>query len=476
MKNLYFLLFPFFIFGQTQIGNSINGLSTETGFGIKTAISADGMVVAATTYKYVDSGIDNFFHVYVYQNISGTWTQIGNSIDGDLSDDIATANVSLSSDGSIVAIGIPYSNSYGVDSGNTKVYQNISGVWTQIGADIVGEAPGDESGRSISLSSDGSVIAIGAPYNDGFGIDSGHVRVYKNIAGTWIQIGTDLNGSATNHRFGISVSLSSEGTILAVGAPSFNQVNIYKNISGVWTLIGNPINGINTQSAGVFNVSLSSDGNTVGVSSPYGGNSEQGEAFVYQNISGVWTQIGATLLGQVSLTNFGTSISLSSDGSILAVGTTRVGNDVGQTRIYKNISGVWLQAGADINGEEVFNLSSSGLSLSADTTTIAVGEPGFLNGGARTGRVKVYDVSFLLKTDSFVLDNFSIYPNPVSGILNINLNESLELQKINIYSSIGALLKTETTTCFKVNELATGTYFVEVITNKGKATKSFIVN
>ena len=35
------------------------------------------------------------------------------------------------------------------------------------------------SGYSVSLSSDGSIVAIGAKYNDGNGDYSGHVRVYK---------------------------------------------------------------------------------------------------------------------------------------------------------------------------------------------------------------------------------------------------------------------------------------------------------
>ena len=45
------------------------------------------------------------------------------------------------------------------------VYQNKDGLWTQIGQDIYGEAEYDYSGESVSLSSDGYIVAIGAPYN-----------------------------------------------------------------------------------------------------------------------------------------------------------------------------------------------------------------------------------------------------------------------------------------------------------------------
>ncbi|CAK0897704.1 unnamed protein product [Prorocentrum cordatum] len=46
--------------------------------------------------------------------------------------------------------------------------------------DIDGEASGDRSGVSVSLSSDGSRVAIGAFFNDGAGLDSGHVRVFAS--------------------------------------------------------------------------------------------------------------------------------------------------------------------------------------------------------------------------------------------------------------------------------------------------------
>ena len=49
---------------------------------------------------------------------------------------------------------------------------------SQVGADIDGEAAGDNSGRSVAMSGDGSRIAIGALFNDGTGSDAGHVRVY----------------------------------------------------------------------------------------------------------------------------------------------------------------------------------------------------------------------------------------------------------------------------------------------------------
>jgi hypothetical protein len=91
--------------------------------------------------------------------------------------------------------------------------------WVQLGADIDGEAILDESGWSVSFSADGSRVAIGAPKNDGNGTDSGHVRVYQWVDPNWVQLGNDINGKAQNDLCGTSVSLSADGSRVAIGAP-----------------------------------------------------------------------------------------------------------------------------------------------------------------------------------------------------------------------------------------------------------------
>src|SRR5690554_4742156 len=85
----------------------------------------------------------------------------------------------------------------------------------QIGQDIDGAANGDLSGWSVSLSANGNIVAIGAIQNNN-GI--GHVRVYKNTSGVWTQIGNNIDGETAGDLSGWSVSLSSDGNIVAIGA------------------------------------------------------------------------------------------------------------------------------------------------------------------------------------------------------------------------------------------------------------------
>ena len=115
----------------------------------------------------------------VYEEDGGSWVQVGADFDGEAAGDKSGVSVSLSSDGTRLAIGATENDGAGFESGHVQVYDESGGSWVQVGADIDGEAAGDESGVSVSLSSDGTRLAIGALYNDGGGTKSGHVRVYK---------------------------------------------------------------------------------------------------------------------------------------------------------------------------------------------------------------------------------------------------------------------------------------------------------
>ena len=127
----------------------------------------------------------NVFNGTAFTAIDGSsaavpyWTQLGVDIDGEAASDLSGYSVSLSSDGTIVAIGAYANDGNGSNAGHVRVYQNVSGTWTQLGVDIDGEAANDESGYSVSLSSDGTIVAIGANRNDGNVTDAGHVRVYE---------------------------------------------------------------------------------------------------------------------------------------------------------------------------------------------------------------------------------------------------------------------------------------------------------
>ncbi len=128
--------------------------------------------------------------------------QLGADIDGEAAFDRSGWSASLSSDGSRVAIGAYLNDGAGNNAGRVRIYDFDGASWTQLGADIDGEAADDHSGFSVSLSSDGSRVAIGAPENDGAGNNAGHVRVYDFDGASWTQLGADIDGEQRSRLFG----------------------------------------------------------------------------------------------------------------------------------------------------------------------------------------------------------------------------------------------------------------------------------
>ena len=346
-------------------------------------------------------------HVRIYENISGSWSQIGQDIDGESAYDYSGYSLSLSSDGSIVAIGASENDGNGSNSGHVRIYENIGGSWSQIGQDIDGEAAEDYSGYAISLSSSGSTVAIGAYGNDGNGgdYDAGHVRIYENISGSWSQIGQDIDGESLEDESGRSVSLSSDGSIVAIGAAgnsgngsNSGHVRIYENIGGSWSQIGQDIDGEVAEDNSGWSVSLSNDGNTVaiGANSNDGNGDNSGHVRIYENIGGSWSQIGQDIDGEATDDQSGQSVSLSNDGSKVAIGAgfnMENGANSGHVRIYENIGGSWYQVGQDIDGEAAYDYSGWSVSLSSDGNSVAIGAPYNDGNGAYSGHVRVFDLT-----------------------------------------------------------------------------------
>jgi hypothetical protein len=343
----------------------------------------------------------------------GVYTLRGADIDGEAASDLSGKSVSLSSDGSTVAIGARYNDGSGSDSGHVRVYawNSATSAWDQQGADIDGEAAADQSGWSVSLSSDGATVAIGAPYNDGNGSDSGQVRVYawNSATSAWDQQGADIDGEAAGDQSGASVSLSSDGTTVAIGATyndgngsNSGHVRIYawNSTTSAWDQQGADIDGEAAADQSGWSVSLSSDGTTVAIGAVGndGNGSDSGHVRVYawNSATSAWDQQGADIDGEALADFSGWSVSLSSDGTTVAIGAPYndgvSGLSSGHVRIYtwNSATSAWEQQGADIDGEGVGDGSGYDVSLSSDGTTVAIGASSNDGNGSNSGHVRIY--------------------------------------------------------------------------------------
>ena len=396
-----------------QIGPDIDGDASEDFFGESVSMSADGTTIVVGAARE-DPILSGYVRVYKFNSTLQTYAQVGLDIIGEAAGDSFGSSVSMSGDGTTFVVGAPFSG-----SGYVRVYKFNStiGTYAQLGMDIDGEAASDKFGQSVSISTDGNTFVVGAISNDGInGTSSGHIRVYhfNSTINTYAQVGLDIDGEAADDRFGFSVSMSADGTTIAVGAIENDgsngssssrsghvRVYNYNSTINTYTQVGLDIDGETVGNLFGFSVSISEDGTTFVACSPYniGVNGLTGHVRVYKFNSTIntYAQVGSDIDGEAMFDEFGTSVSMSGDGTTFVVGAPSNdginGTNSGHVRVYKLNStlNAYSQFGLDLDGETADDGFGKSVSISADGTTFAVGAP-YNNGvsGIGSGYVRVF--------------------------------------------------------------------------------------
>ena len=456
IATLFFIFFSAVLHAQwTQLGSDIDGEEAGDYSGWSVSLSSDGHTVAIGAYKNDAAGYNNG-HVRVYEWSGSTWQQKGGDIDGEMAGTWSGFAVSLSSDGHTVAIGAPYDAGNGIDAGHVRVYEWSGSAWQQKGSDIDGEEAGDSSGRSVSLSSDGHIVAIGAPFNGENGSDVGHVRVYEWSGSTWQQKGSDIDGEGPFGNSGRSVSLSSDGYTVAIGAPynagngqDAGHVRVYEWSGSAWQQKGSDIDGEAILDVSGWSVSLSSDGHTVAIGAVgnAGNGNDAGHVRVYEWDGSTWEQKGSDIDGEAAGDYSGWSVSLSSDGHTVAIGAPLDGgngSDPGYVRVYEWNGSIWQQKGSDMDGEMAEDRSGNSVSISDDGHTVAIGAPYNDGNGYKAGHVRVYTYPQSTSTIPVYMNergSINVFPNPAEGKISVQIGSPEHMHAdILVYNSVGQLV------------------------------------
>jgi hypothetical protein len=226
-------------------------------FGFSVTLSGDGNTLAAGSYDedgsakgvngVPDEGAANSGAAYVYVRRGGTWTHESYVKASNTVRNIAFGSaVALSADGSTLAVGaVDETNlTRGIDgdqsstpdnsvsAGSLYVFGRMDGGWRQqayVKSFNIG--PTDLFGIRIALSGDGSLLAAGAPGQNGGGRglaanpedftapESGAVYVFRRAAGKWSQHAyVKAPNAEAFDQFGSAVALSGNGAVLAAAA------------------------------------------------------------------------------------------------------------------------------------------------------------------------------------------------------------------------------------------------------------------
>ena len=320
-----------------QMGVDIVGEEFRDGLGTSVSLSTDGKTVAigAPYTPSDDDGYytSGQVRVFTYDDATDAWEQKGEDINGEEMFFYSGQSVSLSANGNTVAIGYIGGMQKYYDQGFVRVYDfdADTGGWGQRG-----EVLGGASGSSVSLSADGNTIAIAALYLNRFnGYDynyyNGAVRVhsYSGDTGSWEQKGEDINDENEYDLSGYPVSLSADGSTIAIGSrftPLDNKKNSalvrvysYDDDTDGWEQRGRDIKEVELENSVQQTVSLSADGSIVAVGYP-----SSNEVRAYVNKDGdTWKQLGDSIKGQNEGQTVGNAVSLvENNGKVtLAVGS-----------------------------------------------------------------------------------------------------------------------------------------------------------
>jgi hypothetical protein len=288
--------------------------------------------------------------------------------------------------------------------------------WDQIGEILVGPTYKDNIrfGNSVSISGDGTRMAVGLPGADDDGLDNlkstGSVLIYDLVNGTaWEEV-FQIDGLFSNAESGTRVVLSESGNRVAIGAPAFSAgrsgyVAVYEESrsTGDWAMIGSSITSDEIVEE-VFgdSIAFSADGSIVAIGDKYSdrdvdGAEDIGLVRVFREFNNTWVQMGDDLYGSGSSERFGWAIALSGDGSRLVASSLGTSEVPGSVQSFDFVDDAWQEIGSRLIGESPREAFGASITLSADGLRLAIGATSYSRGGGEAGvgvvRSYLYDES-----------------------------------------------------------------------------------
>ena len=365
-------------FFVTPVGSAIAG-NSDTGIGSAVSLSNDGNTVVSG-----GRGNGGSFRVFTW---SGSWQQ--HSL-VKLGDGPSGHSVAISGDGNRFVVTDDANGSGRISTYGLLTTPDLYGqMWTD--PDTVDTLTG--TGCSAAFTTDGSRLAVGACFSNP------KVLLYSNDGTQW-GAATELEGGGPGSSlFGYSVAIAETGTdaVVAVGAPGDVDGKVYlflaadnanpKQVSPQTDILANERFG--------HSVSLSRDGSVLAVGSPlYGDFVRPGAVRIFEVTYGAeWSETTAmhvrTLFGDDG-DEFGTSVSLSPDGNTLFVGAPGADEDAGYVAVYDGTN-AWIRVETvDGDPDSRFGTSVSATDFTTDgTIRFAAGAPGGTNS---PGQIRMYDI------------------------------------------------------------------------------------
>jgi hypothetical protein len=152
----------------------------------------------------------------------------------------------------------------------------------------------DRFGNSVDVA--GSLIVVGAPYEDTGATNAGMVYVYERAGDGSVSLVQQLQASDRDDSDGFGWSVATDGDTIVVGArdAQFSSTDsgaayVFERSGMTWTQVAK-VGPTGAQSGAYFGFSVDVDGDTVVVGEPLSdrGNSNNGAIYVFERTNGSW--------------------------------------------------------------------------------------------------------------------------------------------------------------------------------------------
>ncbi len=380
--------------------------ATNDIYGHSVAFSGDGTRVVVGAYGSDSGGLIDAGAAYIYIRSGSSWTLEQKIVASDkaISDNFGFS-VAFSRDGNRVVVGArQHAPAAGFRSGAVYIFTRNNTTWTQE-AKITpnSKVAGDEFGYSVAVSSDGSRVVSGAPSNDGTATNSGWAFIFVRSGTTWTQEQVIVPSVRVfNAQFGRSVSLSSDGSRVFIGAIGSSAVYMYNRSGSVWSQ-EIKLDGETGGSSFGISVSLSGDGNRVVVGAENEGVNYSGAAYAYIWNGTAWTLEQKIVPSDIQGNDkFGSSVSFSEDASRVVIGSRLSDpggtNGAGAAYVFTRSGTTWTQEAKIFAADKTSTGGYAdvfGYSVSfSDGSHVVVGAPYSSHGGtAQAGAAYVFSRS-----------------------------------------------------------------------------------
>jgi len=363
-----------------QLGSNIEYTGSSGWFGYQLSMSGDGqrLAISATNNYGGDFTTDGKAGLYQWDSIFQDWTgvlEVEEGVGVDPSPHVAA----ISGDGTVFAVSSWTRDVVGVDSGLVAVYKfDISAqvAPAQMGTSLT-ELSGEQLGYYLSLSRDGTVLAASTRGN------SVRIYRWDTTSDPtnprWVQTAYLFDDSGAP--FADAVTLSADGNTLVVSGNDLlvgGRARIYRwdEFSNAWflseTIVSDPSVPANGQIA-----ALSEDGTIVAVGFYNDGAIGYVQIMSWDEGTSSWTQLGSTIYGDVVGDSFAHAVSLNAAGTVCAIGSIRSSPSgmplAGLVRVFEFNGSDWCQVGPDIVGQAANDYLGASVSLSSDGSLVAAG-------------------------------------------------------------------------------------------------------